>query len=166
MSQSINSALKNKLVVKVSFVIGFPHEDVRHLWANVPILTRLAFLGVHSVAIIPFTPYPGSELFESLKEKGKLIINDNYFHNLVKFCGFGEPLSFSDQISNKKLAIFNFGLMGLFYSLSFLFRPSHFVSMLLSLVRNKPTNRFEKALGKLKMKKLLFRKTLSSTSHE
>ena len=162
MSESISSALKKKLVVKVSFVIGFPHESIRHLWENVPALARLAFLGVHGVAIIPFTPYPGSELFESLKGKEKLMINDNYFHNLLRYCGLSAPLSYSDRISNKELAVFSFGFLALFYSLSFLFRPNRFASMLLSLINNKPTNRFEKALGKLKMKRLLFRKTLSS----
>ena len=129
MFKSISTALEKKMMVKVSFVIGFPHESARHLWANVPILSRLAFLGTHSVAIIPFSPYPGSELFESLKGKEKLMINDNYFHNLLRYCGLSAPLSYSDRISNKELAVFSFGFLALFYSLSFLFRPNRFANV-------------------------------------
>jgi len=165
MFKSINSALEKKMVVKASFVVGFPHESVRHLLANVPILIRLAFIGTHGVAINLFSPYPGSELFESLKKEGKLIVSDNYFHSLVSSCGLGASLSYSDHFSNKKLGIYSLSLLALFYSLSFLFRPNRFTSMLLSLINNKPTNRFEKALGKLKMKRLLFRKTLSPSLH-
>lgn len=146
MYESIKSALKNNMSVKATFIIGFPHERTNHLLENISIILKLAFVGVHSLAVLTFTPYPGSDIFKNFVEQGKLKINDNYFMDLVNYCRLGKSISYSDKISNKMLSYWNLFLVALFYIPSLLIRPKRLASLVLSIWRNSPTNRFEKAV--------------------
>ena len=72
MIESIRCAEKEGISVKSNFIFGFPDQTLYECWETYKFLFKLAWVGMHDVALFSFIPYPGSELYEQLKNSGKI----------------------------------------------------------------------------------------------
>ncbi|MBI4550158.1 MAG: cobalamin B12-binding domain-containing protein [Candidatus Omnitrophica bacterium] len=142
MVQSIRGAVRSGIKTKANFIVGFPDEKLSHVFESYLYCARLAVAGLHDVSFFPFSPYPGSELFDLLKSRGQLPrMNDEYFFSLVT-----NRRSYSEHIPSGWLPVLTTLGMLLFYSVSFSLRPWRLLSLLKAMATNRPQTRLESAL--------------------
>ncbi|HLW66259.1 MAG TPA: cobalamin-dependent protein [Gemmataceae bacterium] len=141
MLRSVRSAYLANIKTKANFIIGFPDETIGHTLSSYWFALRLSMVGLDDVSFFPFSPYPGSELFERVRQEGKIDMSDAYFTDLVR-----NPKSFSQHIPDWLMPIL--GLIGtaMFYVLSFSLRPQRFVELLRALWTKRPQTRLHSAL--------------------
>jgi radical SAM superfamily enzyme YgiQ (UPF0313 family) len=142
MVKSVAGAVRAGIKTKANFIVGFPDEKLRHVLQSYAYCVRLAVAGLHDVSFFPFSPYPGSELFDLLKSRGVLaVMNDQYFFSLVT-----NRRSYSAYIPSRLLPVLTTVGMLLFYSVSFSLRPWRLFSLLKAMATNRPQTRLESAL--------------------
>src|SRR5262249_33588275 len=93
MEESVRSACSVNIKTKANFIVGFPDETIGYLLSSYVFAVRLAIAGLDDVSFFPFSPYPGSELFDRLRKEGRIDMSDEYFTDLVR-----NPKSFSQHI--------------------------------------------------------------------
>lgn len=145
---SMEAAIKAGLKVKCNMVMGFPDETPAEMLDTVRFCADLARLGVHDVNVTPFCPYPGSELFDSLLESGKIpALDERYFDMLASYSDLSKTASFSDHVNSLQLGALRWGAMLVFYGTSFGTHPSRGFSLVSNLARGRQTTRLERALS-------------------
>lgn len=159
MTESIRVAVGLGMSVKLNAIMGLPSETTRDLWATTRYLARMAWIGVEDTFVACFTPYPGSELFASMRAEGRLPpIDDDYFRSLGSISSLTLSRASSGQLSDRTITAFRVSSMVLFYSITFLRRPSRIVRMIRNLWNNREESRLE--LGLLDMKARLLGRTV------
>jgi len=160
MKESIRAALKEGMNVKLNMIMGFPHETDKELLETWGFLKEMALMGVHDVYIACFSPYPGSELFNQLYEAGQIKeMNDDYFFKLTSFSDISYSHSYSPHLSHRRLTFYRLGGMLLFYTLSYLIRPTRLFRTLWNLLRGREESRGEMTLRQM-IDRFLRKKTL------
>jgi magnesium-protoporphyrin IX monomethyl ester (oxidative) cyclase len=96
----VRHASKIGLKTAAYFVIGLPGETVYDINLSIKYACELAKVGLDEVAFSNFIPLPGSELFEKLKNEGKL--GEDWF-SYTSIGDLSKSVSWSDQISNEQL---------------------------------------------------------------
>ena len=146
MKESMRNALKNGMVIKTNIIMGFPDETHFEIWQTILFMAHLAIMGVEDAVPANFSPYPGSELFESLRAEGKIPqLDDEYFWNLSVQTSFFRAVSVSKYVSSRALSFYLVFSLALFYALSFLFHPWRFFKMFfINPFKNIQESRFEK----------------------
>lgn len=139
MKQSMRSAVKNGLVIKSNTIIGFPGENHRDVWLTMKFLAQIAWLGVHETTITGYIPYPGTELYDGLRNDGRIgEFSDEYFWSLATTSNIKKSVSWSAHISHRALARYRlFGLLW-FYGISFARRPRRFFKPLVNVLLGRP----------------------------
>lgn len=150
MKASMRGAVASGLNVKANIIVGFPDETHREVWETMRFIVEMAALGVHDMSISPFSPYPGSELFENLRAQGKLQeLNDEYFHNLAAYTDLLHTVSVDDEISGPALALYRLLGMSAFYAVSYAARPRRLAVTLRNVFREQQESRLEMSLRDL-----------------
>jgi anaerobic magnesium-protoporphyrin IX monomethyl ester cyclase len=143
---SIRDAVRIGHTVKVNLIVGFPHERLRHVLKTVLFAFRMALIGAEDCNIAVFSPYPGSELFEKLKEDGTIAeINDAYFKNLIAQFDFTTSASYCRHVPGWALATLRTFGQALFYATAYGTHPSRIVRVVRSIASGKfqASNLFE-----------------------
>jgi radical SAM superfamily enzyme YgiQ (UPF0313 family) len=164
MTRSIRSALANGIGVKCNFILGFPGERLSHVKDTVAWIIRLAWLGVHDVSVFPFSPYPGSELFANLRDRGVIVLNDDYFFSLSQYTDPRFTRSYCENISKNALRVLCLASMGLFYFVSYLRFPNRIVSLARNILNNDAKTKLAAALIRVRKKRKLGANLASSAS--
>ena len=150
LEKSIRTALRYGCVVKANFIIGFPFERRRDMWATLLFIWKLALLKADDANICPFTPYPGSELFDELYAENALgPINDGYFENLMTFFDVTRAKTFCRHVPAWEIALYRIMGLSTFYVLSYLRVPSRLVRLFSYLIRREkfqPRSLFEQRI--------------------
>ncbi len=120
--ESIRVVLRTQMTVGCFFVIGFPEDTKKSMKANVKLIRRLALQGVHDVTVSKFTPYPGSDYFIELRNKGVFSDDLTELESVINFYS-DENKSYSNALSSKELHHWMLWMYLNFYVLSFLRRP-------------------------------------------
>ncbi len=121
---SFRAAVEVGTMVKLCLIIGFPHERRSHIYKTMWYAVRAATYGVQDCNISPFTPYPGSELFQQCKDEGLLDeVNDEYFDDLIGQFDFTITRTYCPNVPGLEMAIYRFIGMSSFYALSYLLFP-------------------------------------------
>jgi anaerobic magnesium-protoporphyrin IX monomethyl ester cyclase len=81
--ESIDAAADAGLNVAVWLVIGFPHDRPEHIAENLPFLDELASHGVTDIGIAFYMALPGTELFNSLYDAGRITVDRKYFRHIL-----------------------------------------------------------------------------------
>jgi radical SAM superfamily enzyme YgiQ (UPF0313 family) len=149
MLESMRWAVRNGINVKANFILGFPGERLHHVWDTYKFIMSMSLIGLQDVSVFPFSPYPGSELFEFVRKRGDVVLNEEYFLSLSQYTDPRYTKSYCENLSPLTLRLLCLIAMALFYAVSFLGRPSRFVH----LVRNV----FFKKEGKTKLESALVR---------
>ncbi len=85
MKNAIQIAVNHDLKVSCFFVIGFPQETLSTLRKTWLYAMKVATIGAHDISVSKFIPYPGSELFLSLQENGRIQLDDEFFVSPIDF---------------------------------------------------------------------------------
>ena len=114
----------------------------------------MSFIGVQDVLIGIFAPYPGSEIYKNLVQKGKINHDEEYWQELA-YVGITFTKSYCENISSKSLLFYNWLGYFIFYVSNYIFRPMRIYTTLKNLVTNKHESRGEMLLARF-IKKIYF----------
>ncbi len=114
-------------------------------------LFKLAKAGVQDAHVYPLGPYPGSEIFDELKRKGFITLDEYFFD--ITFTHLGSTKSYSDHFSDRALVVLSLLGMAMFYSVSFLIRPKRLWTLIINTLKKTPTTKLESALVRIREKK-------------
>ncbi|HLD49835.1 MAG TPA: radical SAM protein, partial [bacterium] len=143
---AMKCALEAGLKLTCFIVIGFPGETRESLRDTLKLLRKIAWMGVHDVAVTKFVPYPGSELFKELQAKGRLKLDDEFFIMPMDFYTQNAP-SFVEGISSRTLYFTMLWMFINFYGISLLRRPWRFLKAAVDVIRGVESTRFAKWLN-------------------
>lgn len=152
MLASMRTAVKVGFDVKANIVFGFPGQTLGEVLVTLWYIFKMAFIGIHDVPVFPFTPYPGTELFDQLVREGKIRQDDQGYDLWLSYNIYNTPASirsWSEHIPNWLMKPLTIGGMGFFYSLQFIFRPWRLITMLSRLVRRQPRTFLERVLQEI-----------------
>ncbi len=109
------------------FIIGFPYETRKSLWRTWVQILRAALWGYHEINITAFGPLPGTEDFNTLRQQGKITVNDAFYTDLFNLASLGKQKSYSPVLSDTGLRrTITFGLLS-FFMVSWALRPWRFL---------------------------------------
>jgi anaerobic magnesium-protoporphyrin IX monomethyl ester cyclase len=116
---SIDDAVNAGLNVSIYIVIGFPHDKRAHLESNFPFIDRLAAHGVTDVGVGYYMALPGTEIFNSLYEAGKITLDRAYFRHILDCQSLIPSQSYSDNLTRTSLTRWKVGFLTRFYKARF-----------------------------------------------
>jgi radical SAM superfamily enzyme YgiQ (UPF0313 family) len=146
MLQSMSSGFRNGLNIKANMIFGFPDESLHDIVKDYGFISQMAWAGINDVSVFPFSPYPGSELFAQLQQKGLLTLDDKYFYSLSQYTDPRYIKTYCDRIPAQWLRLLCLGGMALFYAISFLRRPWRLFRLIRDVARLKPQTKLGDAL--------------------
>lgn len=158
MKRSIRNCLEEGLKVKCNIMLGFPGETHRDVWQTLKLILEMSRLGVHDTSVYPFSPYPGTPLFEQLRDEGRLpgIYTDPWYLSL-NYVEFSSIQSCSEHFNRQMLRIYQFLGYALFYGTTFLFRPIRIYRLIRGLITGRHETKGETILD------LFFRRLMLKT---
>jgi radical SAM superfamily enzyme YgiQ (UPF0313 family) len=114
--ESIRAAVTADLNVSVFIVVGFPHDREEHLRENFPFLDELAAIGITDIAIAFYMALPGTQIFNSLYDNGKITIDRTYFRHILASTSLWSTSTYCEELTPFQLTRWKFRLFRRFYS--------------------------------------------------
>ena len=136
MEQSIRHAISQGITVRTNLIIGFPGETRLQLYRTLYQQLRFALMGVEDVPTYYFNAYPGTELFDQLLEKGKIKLDDDFFHSLNSLSHYNllpTNVSYNEYMNRYELYVYRMSGMALGYLVSYVFRPRRILRTIKSI---------------------------------
>jgi len=128
--------------IKANLMIGFPDERRRDLLYTMRFGLQAAWMGVDDIPLFPFSPYPGTSLYDELRRDGSLPPpNDDYFAGLG-YMDMTRTISSSRYMGTAELNLYRILGMSAFYVVGYARRPSR----ILRTIRNVRAERSETVL--------------------
>lgn len=150
LEKSMRTAVRVGLNVKANILIGFPDEQPDDLRDTLRFILRMARLGVHDVSVWTFSPYPGSELFETLRARGKFPrLDDDYYLSLLSYSDIAGAVSYTDALDARQLHRYRVAGLLLFYAGSYLTHPSRPLRSVYNIATRRYESRMEMSFGNL-----------------
>lgn len=100
---SIAAAAKVDLNVAAFIVIGFPHDEPDHLEENLQFIDRLAEAGVTDLSVGFYMALPGTELFHSLFDAGRIRFDKAYMRHILDSLALWPSQSYCKKLSQLDL---------------------------------------------------------------
>jgi radical SAM superfamily enzyme YgiQ (UPF0313 family) len=152
MLASMRAASRRGISIKANMIVGFPGQTWKEVAESFWFIVRMALVGVKDVAVFPFVPYPGSELFHQLVADGRIDRNGPMYEAFLSGNVYNEVSgmkSWSEFISDREIKLLTVGGMAFFYVCQHLFRPWRGLASLLRLLRGQPRTMLERTLDGL-----------------
>lgn len=115
MLASIRAAAAADLNICAYMIIGFPHDKPEHFRESLTFLREIAEAGVRDMGVAFYMALPGTELFRSLYESGKIHIDSLYFRQVLEGVTPFPATSFCDQLSKADLFYWKVRFYAAFY---------------------------------------------------
>lgn len=164
--QSMKDAVEVGINVKANIIIGLPDVTRREIWQTLGFTCRMAWIGVHDTAIVIFSPYPGSELFDLLRKRGRIQeLDEAYFLSLAGYKDYMRTVSYADGISSAELSFYRILGMGLFYFIQYVTRPWRFFKTVRNFLTHKQESRLDQALRSMVDRLYRVRRSASQLSN-
>jgi hypothetical protein len=103
------------LNVSVFLVIGFPHDLPEHLAENEPFVDNLVAAGVTDMSVGYYMALPGTELFHTLYDAGRIKVDRAYFRHILDSLSIWPSQSYAPALSSAALCRWKFRLYRRFY---------------------------------------------------
>jgi len=152
MLQSMRAAIKEGLDIRSNIVFGFPAQTKREALETYGALLKLAWIGASDVAVYPFIPYPGSELFRQLKKEGRVPTDTQAYEDFLTRGVLNElsrATSWDEYMTDRQLHLLIVGGVLWFYCWQFIFRPQKMALMFWRVLRGRPFTTMEVILDGL-----------------
>lgn len=150
MEKSMRASIRNGINCKANIIIGFPDETHGEILQTLWFCVRMAAIGVHDMSISPFSPYPGSELFDDMSKSGRDIdLGDAFFYGLAAYTDLTKTVSCSEHVGNRALGLYRVFGMLLFYAVLYLIRPWRLVRTIRNVFGEQQESRLEMSLRDL-----------------
>ena len=163
MLKSMRSAVRQGVNCKANIIIGFPGETHADILQTLRFCMSMAFRGIHDMSISPFSPYPGSELYDQMREKGQIgELTDQFFFNLAAYTDLSQTVSCSEHVGNRALGFYRLFGMALFYGVLYGLRPWRLLTTLRNVFTEHQDSRLEMSLRDLYLR--LSKSTLKSVA--
>lgn len=143
MLRSISDSHRAGLNIKLNIIMGYPEEKASDLMATIRFLLKASFYGARDASPSIFSPYPGSALFNQLKQEGKIELNDEYFARIVSSESFHDFVSYNKHVTKWMLIAMQYLGYLSFYISNFIFRPIRAFSFLSNIFSGKYETRGE-----------------------
>ena len=115
---------KNGIMISASFMIGFPHDTEETIRQTLEIAKKIS---PHRAQFVVLTPYPGTKLYDEIKEKG-LLETEYSFSGYDGYCVDYMPAVRTEKLSSRDLALAQRYIYRRFY-----LRPSLWLSAILGI---------------------------------
>jgi hypothetical protein len=112
---SIRAAADADLNICAYMIIGFPHDTPEHLAENLPFLRDIARAGVRDMGTAYYMALPGTELFRSLCEQGRIVFDEGYFRQVLEGLSPIPAASYSDALDRPALFYWKVRYVAAFY---------------------------------------------------
>lgn len=153
---SMRGGVANGLNIKANMILGFPDESLDDVLQSFVFIARMALVGINDISVFPFSPYPGSEIFEQLRAAGEVVLNDRYFYSLSQYTDPQYTRSYCPKLSHHALRWLCLAAMGMFYTISFLRRPWRFANLAREVWSMTPKTKLGDALVRIRKKRRQF----------
>ena len=139
--------VQHPVAVRPRDAIGECGERLGDVWQTYRFLVSLSLLGVQDVSVFPFSPYPGSELFEFVRRRGDVALGDRYFLSLSQYTDPHYTKSYCENLSPFVLRLLCLAGMGLFYLVNYARHPARLARLVRNVFfRRDPKTKLESAL--------------------
>ena len=130
---SLKAAQKVGIVTGINIIIGHPEETWKDVWLSFRFMMKAARAGCSDCGVVTFGPYPGSEDFHGLVERGEVVVDEAYPY-VALARGSSESVSYNPRMTNRQMRAAQWSMMVAFYALGHLLHPKRFVDHLRALV--------------------------------
>ena len=113
--ESMRATVAEGLHASAFMVIGFPHDTKENLRDNLPFLDAIAEIGITDIGISFYMALPGTQMFESLYDNGKVIINRKYFRHILAATTLYPTSTYNEHLSRLQLMGWKYRLFWHFY---------------------------------------------------
>ncbi len=146
---SIRASTRNRMNVKCNIILGFPGETLKEVLETYGFIARMAVAGAYDLSVWAFSPYPGSELFDFVRQRDGLRLDDTYYDGLRSYADASRTISYSENFTDRQLKVLRYIGLCLFYGTSWLVRPFRPIQIVINLMRGRQESRSEMALANL-----------------
>lgn len=147
MLHSIDQSYKAGLDIKLNIMLGYPDERISDIMRTNWFLIKASYYGATDASPSMFSPYPGSALFNELKERGELTLNDNYFYSIVYSQSLHHFKNYNRNNSRRVMMLMLFISYLCFYVSNYLFRPVRAFRLVLNVATRNYKTRGEYMIG-------------------
>ena len=134
--RSLEGAVAAGLRTEANVIIGFPHERPAELLASAKLCLSLARRGLHSLSVMVFAPYPGSEEYRRLEAAGRIVHDDRWrYGSLLRSAG--SLRSHHPRLDARRLFAVQLGMLLGFFAVQYALRPARLGELPLHLVRGR-----------------------------
>jgi anaerobic magnesium-protoporphyrin IX monomethyl ester cyclase len=144
--ESMRVAHRLDLKIKANLMIGFPDESRRELYETLRFGLKAAWIGIDDLPLYPVCPYPGTELYEQLRERGRVPPLDNEFYSRLGYMDLGEVFCVSQHIGPAELGFYRFAGMAAFYLVGYVRHPRRVVRTIRNLLAQRSESVLEQRL--------------------
>jgi len=134
--KSVRAAVERGIVSNVNFILGLPDENWDDIWQTYKLIVALAMAGAHSTAVMVFSPYPGSALFEQIHAAGKIELNDEFYFGSLLRSG-RSAVSYNDRMSPDTLVAVQLGMLATFFGIQYAKHPQRLLRIAYNFVKNR-----------------------------
>jgi hypothetical protein len=107
---------------------------------------QLALTGIEDIPLFPFTPYPGTELFEDLKREARLPAMSNDYLAQLGYQDFTTTKSYNRWMSSAELNAYRVAGMAMFILIGYASRPWRLLRTARNLLRGRSETALEQRL--------------------
>jgi radical SAM superfamily enzyme YgiQ (UPF0313 family) len=151
--ESMRIAKRLGVNIKANLMVGFPNETRRELYDTIRFGLRAAWMGVDDIPLFPFSPYPGTALYDELRREGRLPEpTDDYFARLG-YMDMAATSSVSRHIGARELRLNCVAGMSAFYAISYARYPRRILRTLRNLKADRSETVLEQRLVELKRRR-------------
>lgn len=145
--ESVRSTVNEGLNIKCNLIIGFPGETYKEIAETFLFIIKLAFAGAHDLSVWVFSPYPGSELFDDLKQTEVIKLDGKYYDDLRSYADTTRTRSYTDTMSSSRLKFLRRVGTLLFYLSSWARRPWRPFVIISNVLKGAQESRAELAIS-------------------
>ena len=146
LEKSARDSLRAGMKVCLFLIVGFPQEtwaDVRKTFA---FIRKMAWLGVHEVAVSTFVPLPGTQLFDETSILTPVPTDDEYCYWMTGATSLLTVRSWNPCISDRQLLLAKLWALFQFYAISFLCHPSRLLRLFTNLLSSRQETKVDRVI--------------------
>lgn len=150
--QSIQDSLDAGLQVCLFMIVGFPDETASDTRATVRWLRRMAWQGVHEVAVSTFVPLPGTRMFDDLQRVAPFGVDDDFCHWMTGATSLLTVRSWNPRLSAGRLRLLKLWAMASFYAVAFMRHPGRLVRLLTNAATGRQETKVDRVVREFLVK--------------